>query len=111
MRLLCAVVVSLAIGILPVVHGSVAAAANLSKSVQLTDAQLDKIAAGAHMSAAGNARATGQSSKTEIAVTTVLRPGPGIDASTAGHATASSTSNAGAAASATSALSLSFASR
>jgi hypothetical protein len=111
MRLLCAVVASFAIGILPVVHGSVAAAANLRKPVQLTDAQLDKIAAGALMTAAGSARATGQSSRTEIAVTSVVRPGAGIDASTVGQVTARSTSNAGAPASATSTLSLSFAHR
>ena len=110
MRNFCAIKAATVIGLFMVFH-NYAQAADLPKSMQLTNAQLDKIAAGALVSAHGDGSAAGTSSRTESTVTAAAGLGGQSDGAVLGQVTASATSNAGPLATASSTLSLSFLSR
>jgi hypothetical protein len=87
--------------------GSFAEAAEVPQPTQLTDTQLDKIAAGVFATAVGNGSARGQVSRTEVTVAANARSGGLPGDSVLGQVSAIAISSAGPRASASSTLSLS----
>lgn len=98
------------VGLLMAFHG-VAQAADLPKAVKLTDAELDKIAAGIFVTVHGDGSAAGMLSRSEADVVAIASSGGQSDGSASGRVTAIAISTAGPAATASSTLSLSFSSR
>ena len=91
-------------------HG-LAQANEVPQSKQLTDVQLDRVAAGLPVvSATGDGTATGQLATAETNVTAIARTGGSIGSTASGQVTAVGVSSAGALASASSHLSLTFSS-
>jgi hypothetical protein len=104
MRTICASAFAIGLVTLP---SSFAAAAVGSQAMQLTDAQLDKVAAGVFVTAEGDGSANGQLSRSEVTVSVAAQSGGLNGDSALGQVSAIALSSAGPLASASSTLSLS----
>ena len=105
MRMHCTLGISTIVGLLTIFHGF-AEASDRSPPRQLTSAELDRVVAGAFVSAVGDGSAQGETSRSEAGLSIYARTGEQSYNALVGHVTSSATSNAGSVATASSNLSL-----
>ena len=109
MRRLGTIGASTVIGLFLALHGF-AAAADIRQSMKLSDAELDKVAAGAFVTAGGSGSAKGDLARTEAVVSSVARSVGNVDGKALGQVSAIAISSPGSLSSASSTLHLSVSS-